>query len=206
MQFRKLFRGASLVVVFAVCGIHSAAAAIINTTIGSVTSFGTEHNDVVDGAQVAWYDAYQNSSVSVDGGAISWLTLRDSSTASISGGDISWLQVYDNSVVQLTGVDDLSWLVFRGAASRAEIYADNVQYSGGHLSGQWGNGTSFSFWAVMDNFSIGNVMPTNIVIRSAVPEPGSMWLMVLGLGFIAFAVSKKSLAQKANLQTAARIA
>jgi hypothetical protein len=206
MQFRKFIRGAALVLFFAVSVIHTAAAAIINTTVGSVTSFGSEHNDVVDGAQVAWYDAYQNSSVNVDGGAISWLTLHNSSTALISGGDISWLRLYDNSFAQLTGVDDLSWLVFRGATSRAEIYADNVQYSGGHLSGQWGDGTSFSFWAVMDDFSIGNVMPTNIVIRSAVPEPGSMWLMVLGLGFIAFAVSKKSWVQRTNLQSAVRIA
>lgn len=145
---------------------------------------GTETTSIVAPAEVGFFDAYQNATVEVTGGQIDWLSLHDNSAASISGGDVSWLQLYDNSSVRISGIDSLTWLVLRGASSRAEIVANNVLYQNGRLSGSWGNGTPFDFFAVTDPRVTGNAMPSNILI-SSVPEPSSALMLLSGFALLA---------------------
>lgn len=175
-----------------------ARAEVINGAEPWVDRYANSHTTIVAPADIAGFSAYQNATVEVLGGEVSGLSLNDDSQARVLGGDVSWLRLYDNghadvsggeiswlwlhdrSTVRLTGVDDLSWLVFEGASTRAEIVADNVTYSGGHLSGTWGNGQRFSFWAVDAAFSPTHIMPSNLTI-TAVPELSSWLLGVFGV-------------------------
>lgn len=175
----------------------AAPAAVINSYQPFVQTFGTTQTDVVTGAKVSFFDAYENSSVNVTGGDISWLTLRNFASATISGGDISWLQVFENSTADITGIFDLSWLVV-GTGASVTIHADNVKYSNGNLSGIWGNGTSFNFWAVAGAYNSPSTIPPSLLpnikivsTRVSIPEPASIALLVLGLAGFAFANRKK---------------
>lgn len=193
-------------IALAVSSATWAHAEVISGSDPWVNRAGSSHTVIVAPADIAGFTASQNASVTVQGGSVSglglhdnstaqilggevsWLRLYDSSHADVSGADISWLWLHDSSTVRITGVDDLSWLVFDDASARAEIVADNVTYSGGHLSGTWGNGQRFSFWAVDAAFQPTNIMPSNISI-TAVPEP-SAWLLGL-IGVVGLAAMSK---------------
>ncbi|MDG9671378.1 PEP-CTERM sorting domain-containing protein [Hahella sp. CR1] len=125
-------------------------------------------------SDISWLYAYDNSTININGGETSWLFGYHNSTINISAGDISWLKVFNNSETNITYLDNLSWLeVYNDAV--VNIYGSNFSYSNSHLSGNWANGNSFSFWA------LGNI--DNIVLH-AVPEPSTFALLVLGMGLL----------------------
>ena len=164
-----------------------------------VTRAGHSHTTIVAPADIAGFDAHEHATVEVQagevsrlnmhdqsranvlGGDVAWLRLHDDSHADVSAGDFSWIWLRDRSTVRITGADDLSWLVLDGASTRAEIVADHVTYSGGHLSGVWGDGRAFTFWAVEGSFMPSQFTPSQITI-TAVPEPAS--LACLGMGWL----------------------
>jgi len=120
---------------------------------------------------------------------IAFLYGYDNSTFDITGGDISWLHLYDNNVTNISFVSDLSWLLVNDNAT-VNIYADNLSYSNGHLSGTWGNGSDFSFWALeqadLTAGSIGDVIPDNITLHAtSVSEPSILAMFAIGAaGFL----------------------
>jgi hypothetical protein len=185
--------------------VQAASASVISSAVAFLDTTGTTHTDVVTGGSVSHFNAYQNSSVNVAGGdvgflylydsatatvsagSISFLNLNASSSATVSGADIAFLNVYDNAFADVFGVFDLSFLVV-GENAQVRIHADDVSYSNGHLSGLWGNGTSFSFWALAGGPHGPSTTPPallpNITIvssRVSVPEPASVSLFALGL-------------------------
>lgn len=179
---------------FFVAGLLAAGAALANTVdtrVSFLATRGDTRTDVVAGADVAFLDAYDRSTVQVSGGHISWLTLHDDASADILGGDISWIRAADTSFVRLSGVHSLSWLVMIGAQSRAEIVANGVSYSKGHLSGTWGDGTPFSFWAVPPGAGAFPSMPSGISV-TAVPEPAAFLLLAPGLLLIYLRARRKA--------------
>jgi len=172
-------------------------AEVIDSAIPWVIQSGSSHTTIVAPADIAGFDARDNATVEMQGGEVSGLSTHDNSRALVSGGEVSWLRLYENShadvtggqlswiwlhdqsTVRITGLTDLSWLVFDDTTARAEIVADNVSYSSGHLSGTWANGQAFSFWAVDAGFMPTSVMPSNISI-TAVPEPDALALLGVG--------------------------
>ena len=172
--FRLIFGGLAL------ASTHCATADVIDRAVPFVQRGGSTSTSVVSPADISFFDAYDTASVQITGGEVSWLTMHDSSTASISGGELSWIQLRDSSSVRITGVEDMGWLVLSGTASRAEIVASNVQYSGGHLSGYWGSGRSFNFWVVENAVLPSNTLPSNVLI-SSVPEPSTAILFLCGI-------------------------
>ncbi len=162
----------------------------INYYAPFVDTFGATNTNVLPGADIAHFDAHDTSSVQVTGGSISFLNLGDSSTGKVVGGDISWVNLYDTSSVRITYVQSLSWLVFGSPDSRAEIVANNVSYASGYLSGVWGNGMGFSFWAISEGAYPSEIMPANITI-TPVPEANSLWLLAVGLPLVAAAVRRR---------------
>jgi len=199
MVMHKRVVGSILAIMGVVATMHAASAAIIDSTVPFVTSTGSTHTDIVDGANVSFFDAYQSSTVTMSGGEVSFLTLHDAASADISGGAIGFLQVYDNSFATLTGVDTLSWLIVDTNAF-VEIHAANVLFSSGILSGNWGDGTAFEFWAVNGSsgqpISIPESLPSNIsIVPLRVPEPATLSLLALGLAGVVFGRSRRKLAQ-----------
>lgn len=138
------------------------------------------------GSDIAWLYAYDDSIIDVNGAEVSWLYGYDNSTINVSAGDISWLKLYSQSEANISYLDDLSWLLVNDD-SVVNIYGTSFSYSNGHLSGTWANGKTFSFWALEESGlisgNIGDILPDNIVLHS-VPEPSSLALLVLGLGFL----------------------
>lgn len=160
-----------------------AADLVVDSVQSTVTLTGSDHLTLLPGAQVSWLDANGQSSVDMSGGAV------------------SWLRVQDQAVVNITGAEAISWLVIKGDVARVNIAASNVSYSQGHLSGTWANGQTFSFWALRDEVLSSSsammsdaiqVMPINIAITAAVPEPGTWALMGLGLCGVGSAVRRRS--------------
>lgn len=141
---------------------------------------------VIDGDRSTVVLTGVDSATVVPGANIAWLHARDQSQVTMTGGDVSWLNVYDQASVTISGANAISWLVINSEEAAIEIQASNVTYSGGHLSGVWGNGQSFHFWALYQSTLSDplsgqwSVMPSNITI-TAVPEPGTWALMSLGL-------------------------
>ena len=137
-------------------------------------------------SQVALVYGYDQSTINIDTGAdVSHLKGYDFSTFNVNGGEISWLTLYENNTTNINFVDSLSWLLVNDS-SVVNIFGSNFSYSGGHLSGVWGNGVAFSFWAFEEadllsgNFS--GAMPDNIILHAApVPEPSTFILIVAGL-------------------------
>ncbi len=163
-----------------------AQAVVISSDTSTVRVGSGSATTIVDPANVSWVYASGNAEVNVTGGTVSWLEMKDSSVANVSGGDIGWVRLRDQSAARITGATEISWLVFMDPTAQAEIVADNVKFSGGHLSGIWADGSAFSFWAVNEadlssgafNFS----MPAGLSISATVPEPATWMLWGLGLG------------------------
>ncbi len=180
------FAGVALASLLACGTAQVASASIINSYVPFVTTNGTTHTDIITGGDVSHFDAHQNSSVDMSGGQVGFLYLLDSATATITGGDISWLEVFDNGFADVFGIFDLSWLIV-GANAHVTIHADNVSYNNGHLSGVWGNGIGFSFWAIGGEYHQAPTIPPTllpnikIVSTTAVPEPQPALLLALGL-------------------------
>jgi hypothetical protein len=179
---KQIMRPVFLAVIVAACS--TAHADSIDSTQSNVYLSGTASATVTDGAVVSSIMATDDSKLTVTGGQVSSISMRDNATADITGGDISWLRVGDNSSVRITGLQELSWLLFTAGNGRVEIVADDVTYSGGHLSGTWANGQSFSFWAIKESSILGggigaSLMPEGIAI-TAVPEPSSYALFLIG--------------------------
>ncbi len=144
--------------------------------------------DVLEGL-ASWVYMYADSRAAIRGGDLSWLKLYGNSSANITNGNISWLQIFETSSASILKAD-ISWLVV-GGASRADIYGRNFTYSGGHLSGNWTDGTPFSFWALEgDAQGVPNVvgiysqLPDNIVLHT-VPVPSTAYLILLALPLLA---------------------
>ncbi|NOX91090.1 MAG: PEP-CTERM sorting domain-containing protein [Gammaproteobacteria bacterium] len=139
----------------------------------------------------AWLYGYDNSTINIyEGSNVSWLYGYDNTNINISGGDISWLTLYDQSVTNITGVEDLSWLLVNDR-SEVNIFGTEFNYSNGNLSGVWGNGLSFSFWALNEKDliqgNISSILPENIRLRPvSVPEPGTILLFLVGLAIVSY--------------------
>lgn len=146
---------------------------------------GSQHVDVLPGAIVSTLWLNDKASADVKGGHVGWIDAYDQSSVSIQGGEVSWILAHDKAHVQLSGASDISWLSLESKTAQVDLYANNVQYHGGHLSGVWGNGEAFSFWALEGLLSgvrpsAQLAMPTGITVHS-VPEPGTFALMGMGL-------------------------
>ncbi len=190
---RRVFQFTSAVVLL--CGAASASAnLIIDDQQSSVRLTGNMTADVMDGAIIAGLDVLNTAVANVHGGEVSWLRLYGNGTANVHGGDISWIWLNGASQLFLDGVDDLSWLVMDSANAVAHIFANHVSYANGHLSGVWGNGEHFSFWAVNGNFATG-AMPSNIIIHAAVEQPVEVptpaTVLLLGAGLMGLFVRKR---------------
>lgn len=155
-------------------------AIVIDAPIPDVRLRLSDFAEVVDGADVAFLDAYEQSRLLVTDGKVSFLTLHDHASAVINGGEISWIHLHDRSVVRLTDADSLGWLVFHGADSRADIVANNVSYEDGVLKGSWANGATFSFWAIHEGLQIPIAIPPNIFV-TPIPEPSPWMLFALSV-------------------------
>lgn len=174
----------------------------ISASDSSVYAYDQATVELVNGADVGWLYMNAQSRLNVFDGLAAWTFMSANSNAAIQGGDLSWLKMYDNSHVDITnGIlswlqmfeastaniykADISWLVL-AENSKAEIYGSNFAYSGGHLSGNWADGTPFSFWALSGNAQGMPtvvrlpVLPENIVLH-VVPAPATAYLMMLAL-------------------------
>lgn len=181
-------RGALLSVALLITG--HAWADVIDGPRPFVDLFGDAHVDVVNGADVSFLHLWDTSSAHVRGGAVGWLMLHEDSFAHVSGGELSWVIAGAHSAVWLSGLDSLSWLKLESPDSRATIFAKEASYARGHLFGRWHDGRSFDFWALGPGPWAPDVMPANITLITAVPEPGSVWLTGVGLALLAFARRK----------------
>lgn len=167
--------------------LYDQAVAKISTgaTVAWVYGYNQNIIDVMSGADVSYLYSYGRTSSSISAGSVvSWVYGYNQSTLDISGGDISWLKLYDNSVTTLTKAKDLSWLLVSDN-SQVDIYGKEFSYSGGHLSGVWGDGTPFSFWAEYNSPAgvISTVLPVNITLHT-VPLPAAVWLFASGAGLM----------------------
>jgi hypothetical protein len=148
-------------------GYHEAT--IIIESTGDVAHMWTydQVETQILGGQVSHYNGHGNSNVDVFGGDISWLNLREESTASIFG------------------AQDISWLVL-DAGAEATIYGSDFSYSGGHVSGIWGDGTAFSFWALLESDlstgAISDFKPDSLhLLPVVVSEPATAFMLLTGL-------------------------
>ena len=168
---------------------------IFSTAINATIINGSNVIDVY--GKETQLKGYDNSKINVYAGSkVSWLYGYDAANINISGGDISWLTLYNQSVSNITAVDDLSWLLVNDS-SEVNIFGSGFSYANGHLSGLWGNGSSFDFWALKESdLSSGNVssvLPDNIRLHSvSVPEPGTPLLFLIGLAITLYTAQFKS--------------
>lgn len=155
---------------------------------GYVDVFDQATVNLVGGADVSWLSAHVQSNLNVFAGEASWVRMYDSSSAHILGGTVSWLLMFDASTADIYK-SGISWLVLDGV-SRVDIYGSDFAYSGGHLSGNWADGTPFSFWALngdAQGIPTGfgsSLMPENIFLH-AVPAPATPYLIILALPLLA---------------------
>jgi len=168
----------------------------ISSYLSDLKAFEDSTANITSGANVSWAYGYDNSTFNIMSGAnVSWAYGYDNSTFNINGGDISWVKLYENNTTNINFADSMSWLLLSDNAT-VNIYGNNFDYSAGHLSGIWGNGLTFSFWALNESdLSSGNLsgpMPDNIILHPApVPEPTAIMLFVTGILIMAF-IKRKS--------------
>lgn len=195
MKTKSIFAG--LVLASALASGGSQATTITGNAVQSISGIASNVYaydqatvNLIGGADVGRLFMHQQSSLNFLAGDVSWIHMYDSSEAKISGGELSWLLMSDSSTANIYK-SDISWLVM-GGDSIAHIYGSNFSYFGGHLSGNWGDGTPFSYWAVTGNaqgmplLTIGpSPMPANIVLH-AVPVPATLYLIGLALPILAW--------------------
>jgi hypothetical protein len=155
---------------------------------------GTEEMDLY--GREAFITVVDSATLTTHTGAdVSFLVGRENSTINVNGGEISWLRLYDNTTANISFVDDLSWLLVSDNAA-VNIYGSNFNYFNGHLSGIWGNGAAFSFWALeeldLSSGNIGNLLPDNIVLHNAVSVPESSGLILFFIGLLALISRRRS--------------
>ena len=73
-------------------------AIVIDAPIPDVRLRLSDFAEVVDGADVAFLDAYEQSRLLVTDGKVSFLTLHDNASAVINGGEISWIHLPDDLI------------------------------------------------------------------------------------------------------------
>ncbi len=156
-------------------------------TVSSVYGYSQNVIDVMSGANVSYLYSYGGTSSSISAGSVvSWVLGYNQSKLDVNGGDISWLELYNDSVARITKTDDLSWLLVSDN-SQAHIYGKKFNYLNGILTGVWGDGTAFKFWAEYEpNLSSGiisRVLPANITLHT-VPLPAAVWLFASGAGLM----------------------
>lgn len=167
----------------------------LHGSYGSLTVGNSNTLNTFSDTSIAFLHGVDQSTINVNGGTISWLNLHDNNVTNVYSGDISWLRVYANSMVNVYGLDDLSWLIVSGFA-KVNIYGTDFNYTGGHLSGVWGDGKAFSFWAIKEFGYPSDLMPENIILRSPikeavkVPEPSVISVFVIGLLVVGFRLLK----------------
>lgn len=181
MKFKAFRRVAQAMAVAGFCAAAQASSVVVDSTVTWFDLRGADQAVVTGSADVTRFNGFDQSTVDVLGGQISYLDLYNDAFANISGGDMAYVQLYDTARVRITGLADLSWLVLESDRAQVEIVASGVSFDQGHLSGVWGDGSAFRFWAVGTNFGIPAALPSNITITSPVPEPASVALMCLGL-------------------------
>ena len=167
-----------------------------------IAGAGNAHSLVINGTNEfdifgseSFVSAYDFSIVTTHiGSSVSFLDGFDNSTFNINGGEIAWLQLYDSNVTDISFVEDLSWLLVSDN-SIVNISGSGFNYSNGHLSGTWANGTDFSFWALeqldLTTGNIGDILPDNIFLHDiSISEPSSWALLVFGITGLALRKNK----------------
>jgi hypothetical protein len=122
---------------------------------------GNSHLFVSGGVSISHLWLRDNSSVKIEQKSdISHISLYGKSKAVINGGNISFLNLNDDAVAHIYGINiegghySAGNVNIKGGAvtyspnSTIHIYADNVVFEGGKLSGLWQDGRHFSFWLI----------------------------------------------------------
>lgn len=170
------------------------AFSLASLSVNALMLTGTQEMDLYDSE--SFITVYDSATLTTYTGAdVAFLDGRDNSTINVNGGDISWLNTFDNNTTNISFADDLSWLLVSDN-STVNIYGSDFNYSHGHLSGIWGNGAAFSFWALeeldLSSGNIGNLLPDNIVLHNAVSVPESSGLILFFIGLLALISRRRS--------------
>lgn len=175
----------------------NSSSAINGSDDAFVYQYDTSTLSLNSGADVAFLETHNNAQANIySGSQLSFLNTYDASVANVYGGDTSWLILHDQSQVNVYKTVT-SWLLVAENAT-ATIFGSNFNYSNGHLSGNWSDGSAFSFRALnaqndgQINFNADqSILPSNIILTS-VPLPGAFYLFASTLfGLIGF-LRKKS--------------
>jgi hypothetical protein len=205
MGTKSILAGLALATCFANGTSHATvitgnAVESINGYDGYVHAYDQSTVELLGGADVAWLYMHEQSKLNFFAGDVSWIHMYGNAQADIFGGTLSWLLMFDASAANIHR-SDISWLVLDGN-SRADIYGSNFAYSGGHLSGNWVDGTPFSFWALngdgqgVPSSAGSSLMPENIALH-AVPTPATAYLILLALPLLALSRGRQFVKKRA---------
>ncbi|MDR1007331.1 MAG: hypothetical protein LBL65_02045 [Campylobacteraceae bacterium] len=119
------------------------------------------HLFIEEGADISHLTLQDNSSIEMEeASSISHINLYGKSKAAINGGNVSFLNLNDDAVAHIYGINInggsymsqnvkvIGGVVTYSPNSTIHIYANNVVFEGGKLSGLWQNGKHFSFWLI----------------------------------------------------------